>query len=107
MTPLHIQEGAATPWRAWFAWLPTLLSEPVAPNHYLPRGGWTWLRWVERRRFYAAPWFVISHWDEFRLPGTRDCTCHPKDNPPWPCQKRYAYSECVAASRSLTSAVRE
>lgn len=25
---------------------------------------------------------------------TRSCTCHPDDNPPVPCPRRYAYSEC-------------
>jgi hypothetical protein len=25
----------------------------------------------------------------------RPCTCHPSDNPPVPCPKRYAYLECV------------
>jgi hypothetical protein len=29
---------------------------------------------------------------------TRSCTCHPDDNPPVPCPKRYAYSECVKAA---------
>ncbi len=24
----------------------------------------------------------------------RDCTCHPDDNPPVPCAKQYALSEC-------------
>lgn len=27
----------------------------------------------------------------------RPCTCHPDDNPPVPCAKRYALSECRAA----------
>lgn len=31
------------------------------------------------------------------LADTRPCTCHPDDNPPSPCQKRYALSECRAA----------
>jgi len=26
------------------------------------------------------------------------CTCHPSDNPPVPCAKKYALSECVRAS---------
>lgn len=26
----------------------------------------------------------------------RPCTCHPDDNPPKPCAKRYALSECKA-----------
>jgi len=30
----------------------------------------------------------------------RPCTCHPDDNPPRPCPKRYAYSECVKAAEA-------
>ena len=33
--------------------------------------------------------------------GKPPCTCHPDDNPPKPCPRRYAYSECVAAADSL------
>lgn len=29
---------------------------------------------------------------------TRPCTCHPDDNPPVPCAKKYALSECLAPS---------
>lgn len=28
----------------------------------------------------------------------RACTCHPGDNPPRPCPRKFAYSECVAAA---------
>lgn len=28
----------------------------------------------------------------------RPCTCHPDDNPPRPCPRRYAYGECVKAA---------
>ena len=27
---------------------------------------------------------------------TRACTCHPDDNPPVPCAKKYALTECRA-----------
>ena len=27
---------------------------------------------------------------------SRSCTCHPDDNPPQPCPRQYAYSQCVA-----------
>lgn len=30
---------------------------------------------------------------------TRSCTCHPDDNPPQPCARKYAFSDCVAAAR--------
>lgn len=66
--PMHVLEGAATPWRPWFAWCPTRLSEEVRDGYFRLSGDWTWLRWIERRRFYAGPWFVIWGWDEFRRP---------------------------------------
>jgi hypothetical protein len=28
----------------------------------------------------------------------KECTCHPDDNPPRPCPRKHAYSECVAAT---------
>lgn len=28
----------------------------------------------------------------------RTCTCHPDDNPPFPCPRRYAYNECIKAA---------
>lgn len=67
--PLHVREGGSTDWFRWFAWRPVRLSSQVyeAPGFsYALNGDWTWLRWVERRRFYAAPWFVVSGWDEYR-----------------------------------------
>ncbi len=30
----------------------------------------------------------------------RPCTCHPDDNPPRPCPRKYAYSECVKAAEA-------
>ena len=67
--PLHVQEGASTEWFRWFAWRPVRLSSQVyeCPGYsYCIDGSWAWLSWVERRRFYAAPWFVIHGWDEYR-----------------------------------------
>lgn len=32
-------------------------------------------------------------------PDPRSCTCHPDDNPPVPCQRKFALSECRAALR--------
>jgi hypothetical protein len=34
----------------------------------------------------------------------RECTCHPDDNPPRPCPRKFAYNECVAAARELDRA---
>lgn len=28
----------------------------------------------------------------------RNCTCHPSDNPPRPCPRKHAFSECVKAA---------
>ena len=36
------------------------------------------------------------------LDGAYPCTCHPDDNPPRPCPRRYAYSECVKTAASGT-----
>lgn len=30
---------------------------------------------------------------------TRACTCHPDDNPPVPCPKKYALQDCRAAAK--------
>lgn len=37
----------------------------------------------------------------------RPCTCHPDDNPPKPCPKRYALTECRAASAERDAVVEE
>ena len=29
----------------------------------------------------------------------RHCTCHPDDNPPKPCEQKYAYGDCVESRR--------
>lgn len=34
----------------------------------------------------------------FGVPDTRTCTCHPDDNPPKPCPRKFALSECRAAA---------
>lgn len=31
----------------------------------------------------------------------RSCTCHPDDNPPVPCPRKFAYNECVTEERLL------
>ena len=33
---------------------------------------------------------------------TPPCTCHPDDNPPVPCARRYALTECQQAARKTT-----
>jgi hypothetical protein len=66
--PMHVSEGSVTKWRPWFAWHPVKLYEvdEVVPYWYHRTGPWAWLRRVERRTFYAAPWFVIWKWEEYR-----------------------------------------
>ena len=34
-------------------------------------------------------------------PDDRPCTCHPEDNPPQPCVKRYALADCKAAHAAV------
>jgi hypothetical protein len=36
-------------------------------------------------------------------PAERPCTCHPDDNPPQPCAKRYALAECKAAHAAVAN----
>ena len=41
--------------------------------------------------------------EKYRATVTKDarpCTCHPDDNPPKPCQQKYALSECQAAAET-------
>lgn len=34
-------------------------------------------------------------------PDTRSCTCHPDDNPPIPCQRKYALTDCRQAAAAF------
>lgn len=45
--PMHIQEGVATKWEPYFAWLPVKTEQ----------GTWVWLRKTNRRWFYPPAWF--------------------------------------------------
>lgn len=36
---------------------------------------------------------------------TRECTCHPADNPPYPCAKQYALGECKVYQRGREDAL--
>lgn len=39
---------------------------------------------------------------------SRSCTCHPDDNPPVPCQRKYALTECrIAEKDAQIAALRE
>lgn len=52
----------------------------------------------------VRPW-----WPEYlmstRHPETRPCTCSPDDNPPTPCARRYALTDCREADRVWTNEV--
>src|SRR6188768_2044591 len=49
----------------------------------------------------SSPAIIASSSPRWKLRVSRDCTCHP-DEAPRPCQRRYAYSECVKAKKVLT-----
>lgn len=59
--PLWAKEGNASAWEPWFAWHPVKTHKPREAF-----GKWTWLRWIERRTFYCAPWFCIHSFVEYR-----------------------------------------
>lgn len=40
-----------------------------------------------------------------QMADTRPCTCHPDDNPPVPCPRKYALSDCRQAARTETADV--
>jgi len=53
---------------------------------------------------FAAPFVLSAMISPFAFiyfwwKGRRPCTCHPDDNPPRPCPRKYAYSECVKEKR--------
>lgn len=48
--PMHVSEGAATPWKRWFAWRPVRTEQQTR----------VWLRPTWRRRYYPAPWFIME-----------------------------------------------
>lgn len=41
----------------------------------------------------------------FTRPDTRVCTCHPDDNPPIPCARKYALDECRSTADAIRAAV--
>jgi hypothetical protein len=52
---------------------------------------WLWCA-LERIAAGERETDVMADYDYAR--DTRTCTCHPDDNPPKPCARKYAYSEC-------------
>lgn len=56
----------------------------------------------DARRFGDNEWEYSPYSHERPKPDDRPCTCSPEDNPPQPCAKQYAASECMC----LTTAAR-
>ena len=50
--------------------------------------------------FKIDPGSGTPDWRSTREPPPRPCTCHPDDNPPHPCPRRYALEECRAAANA-------
>lgn len=81
---------AAAAVRAYLAALPPPTGEPVA-----------WMtdeqiqQWVDACNHEPAR-EALRHY--LTLRSTIPCTCHPDDNPPRPCPKKYALSDCRSAA---------
>jgi hypothetical protein len=69
---------------------PTRDEFPREDGYYYSAVDRAWQLWQARAALSAPAAAPVT--DE------QSCTCHPDDNPPKPCAKKYAYSECVAAS---------
>ncbi len=54
-------------------------------------------RWADARRARERVAALEAKLDEA---VGRPCTCHPDDNPPTPCARKYALSDCLAAQSS-------
>lgn len=69
---------------------PAALREMLA--NYRSREGYT--------QFFADCManFIPSIADALERLAVRPCTCHPDDNPPTPCPRRYALQDCRAAA---------
>lgn len=55
--------------------------------------------------FHEALWAANKAAECNTAEPERPCTCHPDDNPPRPCPKRYALDECRAATTDTTPEV--
>ncbi|WP_342152397.1 hypothetical protein [Methylorubrum sp. SB2] len=54
--------------------------------------------WIDCSRASYESYSSDPHIDTRKIGDERSCTCHPSDNPPVPCAKKYALSECRAAA---------
>lgn len=56
---------------------------------------------ADAARFGENEWEYSPYGHERPKVEDRPCTCHPDDNPPQPCAKRYALAECRAAHAAV------
>lgn len=56
---------------------------------------------AEALRFGDSEWEYSPYSHERPTPDDRPRPCHPDDNPPQPCAKRYALAECKAAHAAV------
>ena len=59
----------------------------------------------EANHAYHACAIAIRAHDLSIYESARPCTCHPADNPPVPCAKKYALSECKAADPDVAGLI--
>lgn len=50
--------------------------------------------YVERSMSGELRWISEAEAKSAGSLDTRKCTCHPDDNPPYPCAKKYALTDC-------------
>lgn len=76
------------------------MNRETLPRRRKPRTCWTdWFKPTEHRYRYdhAMRFWEACSQRRLKEVDRRRCTCHPSDNPPVPCARKFAYSECVAA----------
>lgn len=59
---------------------------------------------------HADQWYIARDYfnKHYRIPvdvSERPCTCHPDDNPPRPCPRKYALTECRKAAGNDASPI--
>lgn len=86
----------------WFRLRPD--GSIVARYGYTPPG--QTIGRVKERAPTKVEIIAVKKWVKQAIEAARPCTCHPDDNPPVPCAKQYAYSDCLAISKALSSEVK-
>ena len=91
----YVVDPRAFTWKVYFASWAEWHSSPESDER-MRRAWWRLAHWPGKRGTYTRNYC-------FRLCGLtlhgylrrdRPCTCHPDDNPPRPCPKKYALQEC-------------